>query len=217
MWERILQMMPLLPAVLSALIIHELAHGLVADRLGDPTPRSAGRLTLNPLSHLDPLGTVMLLVAHVGWARPVPINAGYFKNPRAGLISVSLAGPLANMAGALAFGLLLRVLMSRMSALAPGIWSTIFSFLLWGMVINLVLAAFNLLPLPPLDGSKILQGLLPTRSASAQLWWGRLGLLPILLVVVIGRSFLWKVLAPFIRYFGGLFAGEEIVQMLTFF
>jgi Zn-dependent protease len=215
MGERILQMMPLLPAALFALVLHEYAHGLAADRLGDPTPRLAGRLTLNPLSHLDVLGTLMLLVAHVGWARPVPIDPRNFDHPRVGMVWVSLAGPLANMAGALGFGLFLRIVPMGPPAISPALWSFWLSFLFWGMVINLVLAAFNLLPLPPLDGSRVLQGLLPVRAASAYGWLGRLGPLPLLVVVVVGRSLLWKMIAPFVRYFGGLFAGEKIVQLLS--
>ncbi len=215
MWSRILTMIPLLPAALLALVLHEYAHGLVADRLGDPTPRAAGRLTLNPLRHLDPVGTLMLLVAHIGWARPVPIDAQYFKNPRAGMVSVSLAGPLANMAGALSFGLLLRFVPAQTLAMSSPFWSALTSFLLWGMVINLVLAAFNLLPLPPLDGSKVLQGLLPARAASAYGWLGHMGPLPLLVLVIAGRSLLWKTIGPFVRYFGSLFAGQEIVQLLN--
>jgi len=215
MWSRILTIITLLPAALSALVLHEYAHGLVADRLGDPTPRAAGRLTLNPLRHLDPVGTLMLLVAHIGWARPVPIDPQYFENPRAGMVSVSLAGPLANMAGALSFGLVLRFVPAQILAMSSPPWSVLTSFLLWGMVINLVLAAFNLLPLPPLDGSKVLQGLLPARAASAYGWLGRLGPLPLLVLVVAGRSLLWKTIGPFVRYFGCLFAGQEIVQLLN--
>jgi len=213
---RILHIIPLLPAALLALTLHEYAHCLVADRLGDPTPRHAGRLSLNPLRHIDPVGTLMLLVAHIGWARPVPIDPRNFDRPRAGMIWVSLAGPLANMAAALGFGLLLRIvspatLLASSWPLGPGL----LSFLLWGLFINLVLAVFNLLPLPPLDGSKVLQGLLPARAADLYGSIGRAGPLLLLLVVLAGHSLLWRTIAPFIRIFGSLFAGEEIVQLLN--
>jgi Zn-dependent protease len=215
MLERILQIVPLLPAVLLALTVHEYAHGLVADRLGDPTPRDAGRLTLNPLRHLDPVGTLMLLVAHIGWARPVPVDPGNFDHPRRGMIWVSLAGPLANMAAASAFGLLLRFIPPGVLADSGPIGLGLLSFLLWGLFINLVLAVFNLLPLPPLDGSKVLQGLLPPRAARLYGSVGRAGPLLLLLAVVAGRSLLWRAIAPFIRCFAGFFAGEGIVQLLN--
>lgn len=214
MEERLLQIIPLLPAVLLALTVHEYAHGLVADRLGDPTPRNAGRLTLNPLRHLDPVGTLMLLVAHVGWARPVPVDPRNFDHPRAGMIGVSLAGPVANMAAALGLGLALRIVLTDPAAASSSIGSALLPFLLWGMSINLVLAAFNLLPLPPLDGSKVLQGLLPPRAARLYASIGRAGPLILLLAVVMGRSLLWRTIVPFVRYFGALFAGPEIVQFL---
>jgi len=215
MGERLLQIIPALPAVLLALTIHEYAHGLVADRLGDPTPRAAGRLTLNPLRHLDPLGTLMLLVAHIGWARPVPVDARNFDHPRTGMMWVSLAGPLANMAVALGFGLMLRMVPPETLIASWPLGSGLLSFLLWGLFINLVLAAFNLLPVPPLDGSKVLQGLLPSRIADLYGSAGRAGPLLLLLVVLAGRSLLWRVLTPFIRYFGDLFAGQGIVQLLN--
>jgi len=214
MEERILQIIPLLPAAVLALVIHEYAHGLVADRLGDPTPRDAGRLTLNPLKHLDPLGTLMLLVAHIGWARPVPVDPRNFDHPRSGMVWVSLAGPLSNMAAAFGFGLVLRLWTFAGPAVSSSAGSVLFPFLLWSMIINLVLAVFNLLPLPPLDGSKVLQGLLPVRAAGLYGALGRYGPLLLLAVVLTGRSLLWKMIAPFVKYFGGLFAGAEIVQFL---
>jgi len=215
MEDRILQIIPMLPAVLLALTIHEYAHGLVADRLGDPTPRDAGRLTLNPLKHLDPVGTLMLLIAHIGWARPVPIDPRNFDHPRTGMIWVSLAGPLANMAAALGFGLMLRIVTPETLIASQPLGTSLLSFLLWGLFINLVLAAFNLLPLPPLDGSKVIQGLLPARAADLYGAVGRAGSLLLLAVVLVGRSLLWRTIAPFIRYFGDLFAGEGIVQLLN--
>jgi Zn-dependent protease len=214
MEERILQIIPLLPAAVLALVVHEYAHGLVADRLGDPTPRDAGRLTLNPLKHLDPLGTVMLLVAHIGWARPVPVDPRNFDHPRAAMVWVSLAGPLSNMAAAFGFGLALRLWTIAGPAVSSSTGSVLFPFLLWGMIINLVLAVFNLLPLPPLDGSKVLQGLLPVRTAVPYGALGRYGPLLLLAVVLAGRSLLWKMIAPFVKYFGELFAGAEIAQYL---
>jgi len=134
-------------SLLIAVTIHEYSHALVADRLGDPTARSYGRLTLNPLAHLDPLGTIMLFIAHFGWGKPVPIDPYNFKSPRRDEILVSLAGPLSNFILALVF--------SRFSGIFPYILT----------YTNLYLGIFNLFPFPPLDGSKVLLNLLPVDQA----------------------------------------------------
>jgi Zn-dependent protease len=141
-------------ALLIAAPFHEFAHGYAADRLGDPTPRRAGRLTLNPLSHLDPLGTILLMLTGFGWAKPVPIDPGYFPDWRRGLITVAAAGPIANVVLAILFGLPFKLgLVAVGSPLARPLFVIVF--------INAVLAVFNLIPVPPLDGSKIMIGLLP--------------------------------------------------------
>ena len=141
-------------ALLIAAPFHEFAHGYAADRLGDPTPRRAGRLTLNPLAHLDPLGTILLVLTGFGWAKPVPIDPGYFPDWRRGLITVAAAGPIANVVLAILFGLPFKLgLVAAGSPLARPLFVIVF--------INAVLAVFNLIPVPPLDGSKIMIGLLP--------------------------------------------------------
>jgi len=141
-------------ALLIAAPFHEFAHGYAADRLGDPTPRRAGRLTLNPLAHLDPLGTILLVLTGFGWAKPVPIDPGYFPDWRRGLITVAAAGPIANVVLAILFGLPFKLgLVAVGSPLARPLFVIVF--------INAVLAVFNLIPVPPLDGSKIMIGLLP--------------------------------------------------------
>lgn len=205
------------PAILFALVIHEFAHGLVADGLGDPTPRHAGRLTLNPLRHLDPVGTVMLLLVRVGWARPVPVNPAYFDNPRVGMILVSLAGPGANMVGALACGLLLRLVTPPLAGSASGATEAVVSLLFWGMGINLILAAFNLLPVPPLDGSNILMGLLPARAVPVYRRLRRLGPLLLVAFILAGRSLVWSFILPFLRFFSVIFAGQKAVHLLSTF
>ncbi len=142
--------------VLYSIIFHELAHGWVAYRMGDPTAKLAGRLSLNPLKHLDPIGTLMLFLFGFGWAKPVPINLSYIRHTRKGLIMVSAAGIVANILVASTVLFLSRIL-------APSTEGAI-RLLLYSLAqINIILAAFNLIPIPPLDGSKILMGFMPAR------------------------------------------------------
>jgi Zn-dependent protease len=153
------QMILGVPAILLAIAFHELGHAYTAYKLGDPTPKYQGRLTLNPLAHLDPLGAIMLLVFKVGWARPVMINPQYFKKRKRDTALVSIAGPLANILLAWVFFNTLRFLPGLMPS--PSVARTLYLFLIINVQINLGLAAFNLLPVPPLDGSKILASFLP--------------------------------------------------------
>lgn len=147
----------LIPVVLLALTLHEFAHAWTALYFGDPTAKMAGRVTLNPLKHLDPIGTLFLLLAHVGWAKPVPVDPRNFSHPRADLW-VSLAGIIANVLQAIAFACIWHGLLY----LTPEVFNpTLARFLVLGIVINLSLALFNLLPLFPLDGSHVLSNLLP--------------------------------------------------------
>ena len=142
--------------LLYSVIIHELAHGWVAYRMGDPTAKQQGRLSLNPLSHLDPVGTLMLFIFGFGWARPVPVNFNNLRDTRKGLIFVSSAGIIANMLLAFIAFFLFRLL----SPTPSGVLATFLYFL---AQINIILAAFNLIPIPPLDGSKILMGFVSER------------------------------------------------------
>lgn len=151
-------------AALVGLVMHELAHAVAADRMGDPTPRVAGRLTLNPLAHLDFLGTLMLLVTgRFGWAKPVPVNFANVRPYRLGLIWISLAGPLANLIIALLASLPLRAYFSGGLLAGEATGQAALLLLRVLMDVNLGLALFNLLPIPPLDGAKVVQGLLPPR------------------------------------------------------
>jgi Zn-dependent protease len=147
-----------LAAVVIAATFHEYAHAFVADRLGDPTPRNLGRLTLNPLAHLDVLGTLFFVLFGFGWARPVPVNPRNFDNPRLGMLQVALAGPLANVTMAFLLGGLLQATGVSDTSLAG-------TFVLVVIQINIILALFNLIPIPPLDGSRILESLLPPSQA----------------------------------------------------
>jgi Zn-dependent protease len=142
--------------LLYSIILHELAHGWVAYRLGDPTAKSLGRLSLNPLKHLDPVGTIMLFIFGFGWAKPVPVNFNRLRNRHQGMILVSAAGIVANMI--LAF---LAFFLDRL--LSPSPSGVLAQLLYYFAQINIILAAFNLIPIPPLDGSKILMGLAPSK------------------------------------------------------
>ncbi|NQU05906.1 MAG: site-2 protease family protein [Calditrichaeota bacterium] len=152
------QIILFLPPILIALTFHEYAHGMMAYRLGDPTAKRAGRLTLNPLSHLDPIGTLALLLVHFGWAKPVPVNPAYLSNPRRDMIWISLAGPGANIVLAFILGVIQQFLIGQGIISHHSIPHIMLSFTVF---INLMLAFFNLMPLPPLDGSKVVGGLIP--------------------------------------------------------
>lgn len=157
-------------AVLVTLTVHEYCHAYAAYRLGDPTAKSLGRLTLNPIKHLDPVGAVCMLVFHFGWAKPVPINARYFKKPKRDFAIVALAGPLSNLIVSFISAfvyLLLNVMFVRASysdTLARAIIQNTGLFFYLFHIINLGIAIFNLIPIPPLDGSRILNVILPERT-----------------------------------------------------
>ena len=159
-----------LPVILLSLSLHETAHGYAAYRLGDPTAKNLGRLTLNPLKHLDPVGFVCMLLAGFGWASPVPINSRYFKKPRRDIALVGLAGPLSNLLLAVVFLLILRFVgfgwlatLTFKTELQFNLAYFTLLFLYYGVYMNVTLAVFNLLPVPPLDGSRIFYVFLPPR------------------------------------------------------
>jgi Zn-dependent protease len=159
------------PGFLLAITVHEFTHGYIAYRLGDPTAKLAGRLTFNPISHLDPFGTIILVLTQmIGWAKPVPVDPRYLRNPRGDMIWISLGGPAANLVTAAILAIPVHAMVfltgGRVaSGLAAAILQPLFGILLAAIQINVVLAVFNLIPIPPLDGSKILEGLLPLRYA----------------------------------------------------
>lgn len=185
-----------LPAILIALTFHEYAHGRVADMLGDDTPYYQGRLTLNPLPHIDWVGFLMLILAGFGWAKPVQVNPLKFRNitMKKGMLLVSLAGPLMNLFLAFIGMVLYRLI--EPSGLTE--WGRITLTLLQPLiVINLVLAAFNLIPIPPLDGSKILAGILPDSGASVIYNLERFG--PILLLILVFTHTASYIFMPVVR------------------
>lgn len=202
--------------VLIAITCHEAAHGYAAWRLGDPTARHAGRLTLNPLKHIDPFGTIIFPLLLVllkspflfGWAKPVPVNPRYFSNPVKGMMLVSLAGPGSNFAMALGFAVLHHGLLG-LAELSGGAGMALFAplaLMTWyGVLINLILGVFNLFPVPPLDGSKILAGFLPEKGAVALYRMERYGFILIILLLMSGV--LQHVLLPLVS------AGMRILGM----
>ena len=149
-----------IPALLIALTVHEYAHARVAVTLGDPTPRFEGRLTLNPIAHLDPFGLIMLWLVQFGWAKPVSVNPRNFKNGRQGMMFVSLAGPGANLITAFV-AMIILVILNHMGIREYWIMTTLKLICSY----NVMFAVFNMLPIPPLDGSKVLMNYLPGRLA----------------------------------------------------
>ena len=160
--QELLSLLVSVPGLLLCLSLHEAAHGYTAYRLGDPTAKNAGRLTLDPLKHLDPVGTICLLFFHVGWAKPVPVNTWYFKNPRRDTALVSLAGPVSNflLAAVLLFIRQFLIFSSVMPVYVLGL------MVHYAAIMSIGLGVFNLIPVPPLDGSKILFSFLPWQQAA---------------------------------------------------
>ena len=154
---------------LMAITCHEVSHGFVADKLGDNTARRMGRLTLNPLKHLDVLGTLMVFIIGIGWAKPVPVNFNNLRHPKRDMIWVAAAGPVTNFCLALLSAMLMRGILTASAGISEGlpvmIIKPIVLMLAFSVLINLALAIFNLIPVPPLDGGRIAVGILPYRQA----------------------------------------------------
>jgi Zn-dependent protease len=176
-------LLTVIPALL-CITLHELAHGYVAYRLGDPTARDMGRLTLNPIKHIDPFGLLMMVVFKFGWAKPVPVDMRRFKNPKRGMAITALAGPFANFLIALVAIFLFGALYRPFSATSAGFY--VLKLIQITAYLSVVLAVFNLLPIPPLDGSKILFSLLPDRAYAKLMRYERFGF--ILLILLISTS-----------------------------
>lgn len=187
-----------------AITIHEFAHGLVAYKLGDPTAKYMGRLTLNPIAHIDPFGTIILplflTLAHIppiGWAKPVPVDFMSLKNPKRDMLWVGLAGPFANFAIAIVLSIIIKLL--------PMLAHTIIGqVILYGIIINMILAVFNLIPIPPLDGSRIVSALLPYQYLASYNKIQPYGFLIIILLLWTGilRKLIYAVVLIVVKYLG---------------
>jgi Zn-dependent protease len=191
-------------ALLFAITIHEFFHAWTANKLGDPTAKMQGRLTLNPLAHLDPLGTICIFIAHFGWGKPVPVNPSYFKHPRRDDVLVSAAGPISNFVSALFFGLMFQILY-KFTAVTPDLLKVLELL----VVMNLMLAIFNCIPLYPLDGSHILKGFLPRQMLPGYENICRYSPFVLLGVILLGNfahiPILQYIIWPPIMFFASLF------------
>ncbi len=199
------QFIILAPPFLFALTFHELAHGYVAWHLGDPTAKNQGRLTMNPLKHLDPLGVIAFIIMKIGWAKPVPVNPMYFKDPRKGMLLVALAGPAANVLLAVASAVLVKLLLLTVHILPMYILGPVANMLIASVWINIMLAVFNCLPIPPLDGSKVLMGVLPPETARIYEKLEPFGF--ILLLVLFYTGIISKIILPIISFAQSMLLG----------
>ncbi len=195
----------LLPPFVMALTLHEYAHAYVAYRLGDPTAKAMGRLTINPLKHVDWFGLILLFVIHFGWAKPVPVNPRYFRNPRRDMVWVAIAGPFMNFFMAICAAAAIRLLT------VPNEHGILVGVLWYTMTVNIILGVFNLLPVPPLDGSRVLKGLLPENIAY---WYGGLERYSLFLLAglfiyiqFVQPDFVGFLVRPFTQLFSNLAGG----------
>ena len=182
-----------------AVVIHEFAHGWMAYKLGDPTAKHSGRLTLNPIAHIDPIGTIILPLFLIvtgspilfGWAKPIPVNFRALHNPKKDMIWVGLAGPGANIILAIIISLIIKLKV----AFIP------FQILEYFMALNLVLAIFNLIPIPPLDGSRVIMGLLPAKLAYQYIQLERFGFIIIVIMLYLGlfQIIIWPIVLTILK------------------
>ena len=192
----------LIPVLLFALVFHEFSHGWVANKLGDPTAKYAGRLTLNPMAHLDLFGSLMILFVGFGWAKPVPVDSRYLANPRTDMMKIAFAGPASNLLLAFIAGSLIRL---------TGNMGVLSSMLIMFAQINIMLAVFNMIPIPPLDGSQIFSGLMirhnPDLVIKLQVYGPQILMGLILFGMLTRISPIWWLISPFVNFFMFLFVG----------
>ena len=192
----------LIPVLVFALVFHEFSHAWVANQLGDPTAKYAGRLTLNPLAHLDIFGSLMILFVGFGWAKPVPVDSRYLGNPRIDMMKIAFAGPASNLLLALISGTIIRT---------TGYMGSLTTMLVMFTQINIMLAVFNMIPISPLDGSQIFSGFMVRRNPDIvyklQVYGPQILMGLILFGMFTRISPIWWVMRPFVDFFMFLFAG----------
>lgn len=212
-----LRIATLVPVLVFSMTLHELAHGVVAYKLGDPTAKLRGRLTLNPIKHLDPIGTLMFFITAAipggfifGWAKPIPVSPYYFKSRQRGMMWVGLAGPVTNFILAVIFAVVLNLLEPVLDQPGPG-REWVFVLLFLAMQVNVVLGVFNLIPIPPLDGSRVVGGFLPRNAYEKWVAIDRYGMFLIIILLVVlsyggaddliarGQLGLWRIMLPAYR------------------
>jgi Zn-dependent protease len=197
----------LLPTLLFALCFHEYSHAWMAYKLGDPTAARNGRLSLNPMAHLDPVGSLMILFVGFGWAKPVPVDPRYFANPRTDMMKVAFAGPASNILLALISGLAIRFL--NISQINPG--QTVATLLYFFTYINIALAVFNMIPIPPLDGSQIFSNIMIQKYPQLVYKMQAYGPQILMGIIIFGMVTNFRILSfimnPFISLFLAIFAG----------
>lgn len=187
----IAQLLLTLPIVFLSLSVHETAHGYVAYKLGDPTARNLGRLTLNPIKHLDLFGTLCMVLFGFGWAKPVPINTRYFKKPKRDMALTGMAGPVSNLLLAVGFALVLKLVIYIFNFVPETAFTADLLYWTWvflslGVQLNVTLMVFNLLPIPPLDGSRLLFAFLPTKAYFKMMQYERYIYIVFLVLLAIG-------------------------------
>lgn len=192
--DRFLNLLILIPVLLLSMMAHELAHGWVAYRLGDPTAKNRGRLSVNPLRHLDPLGTAMFIITYLfsgfvfGWAKPIPVSPYYFRNRQRGMAIVGAAGPITNFVIAIIFIVILNWI-------KPDSDGRLFELFFLVFQINIVLGLFNLIPIPPLDGSRVVGAFLPREAYERWVAFDRYGMLVVLVFIVIFQGQFFRLMS----------------------
>lgn len=204
----------LIPVILFSLTIHEYAHALIAYKLGDNTAKDQGRLTLNPLPHLDPIGTILLVIAKFGWAKPVPVNTRNFKNPKKDMLLVAIAGPVSNIITAVVAAVILKSVFISfdLHQIPDSFIAPLATALVWLIFIGIVLAVFNMIPIPPLDGSRVLHAVLPDRLGRIYQKFEMYGVLIVFALFIFGGNIFGYILQFPVALFIGLcdFSSSEL-------
>jgi Zn-dependent protease len=208
----LLQAVFFLPPFLLAISFHESAHAYMADRFGDPTAKNMGRITLNPIPHIDLFGLIAIFIVHFGWAKPVPVNSQNLKDPIKDNLWISLAGPASNLILAIISGVVFRILVPVLSGSQAG--GFILLMIQFSVILNIVLMVFNLFPIPPLDGFHILEGIVPYNTYLSLQKLQQTGPMILFGLIILssfsGLNFFGIVFNPFVKIIGGILLGEPV-------